>query len=493
MPPPPLLILRNVGSSGNPRVSRLIGGTTGVQLGNDITAGGFDSAPGASFTNDANRVVHFDNDLYAIIDDQIVKYNSGTGDWDSEFTFSISSTKRRKSDLWPISVNGTPSLVALVVNAALSLAIVEFDGTTWSETNLVFSSNNDIHRSAVYRDKIFLNSDSAANEIVEVDPATPAVVQHNPPGKPVGTAAGDFQIFQGRFFFLSADGTSAANHWGLWEYTGATWVQRSFVNTATTDAGASAGAGFDIGNNGENGQCALFTDGTDLFGLMPGDDAGSSGTVLARWTVNGNDFDEFDLSATVLPADRRLGGADADGTKWEVWVDNDTDPTSPGIHIWFLSEHDVGNYTYYEWNGIASPLSGGLPSVSHEFKLPNGSVGGGARVWTSGELNVKIEDVVPFAGGGLQIQFSAYNDVGPADKIVKFYFNSDEEVPTGQATLLGTPVVISGPGSTPTRNVNQLEDVEADDGATIYGVQWDTVTDGIGTNDHYSLIAQITT
>ncbi len=492
MPPPPLLILRNIGSSGNPQVSRLLAGTTGSQLGNDITVVPLEELPTARFTSDANRVVHYDNDLYAIIEDQIVKYNSGTNNWDTEFTLTITTTERRKADLWPIDINGTPSLIALFVNSSVQYAMVTFDGTTWTQTNLGTSANNDLHLSAVYRNKVFLNTDGGS-QVIEVDPTTPTLVAHSIPGKTSVSAAGDFQIFQGRFFYLATDGVNAGDNWGLWEYTGATWVRRSFINTATDDAGASAGT-FELGNAGENGACALFTDGTDLFGLMPGRTAISNeGSVLAQWTPNGNDFDETNLSATVLPADRQLGGGDGDGTKWNVWVDNDTTPTSPGIHIWFLSANDTGNYTYYEWNGTGSPLSTGAASVSHEFKLPSGSVGGGARVWTSGELNIKIEDVVPFAGGGLQIQFTAYNDVGPADKIVKFFFNPDEEVPTTQATLAGTPVVISGPAAAPTRNVNQLENVEADDGASVYGVQWDTATDGIATNDHFSLIGQITT
>jgi len=88
--------------------------------------------------------------------------------------------------------------------------------------------------------------------------------------------------------------------------------------------------------------------------------------------------------------------------------------------------------------------------------------------------------------GGEQISFKAYGDSGSSDKTVKFYFNNAEEAPDTQVTLMGTAT-----GGSATRNGNQVDNVDADDGTTTYTVVRDTSGDGLSLGDQENIMPRI--
>ena len=157
-----------------------------------------------------------------------------------------------------------------------------------------------------------------------------------------------------------------------------------------------------------------------------------------------------------------------------------TDPTFFSVHRW--DETIIGSTK-------VSAVHTGLIAAGARAAVPNIVKGGGDHMWTSGDIHVEIINQTVISGG-LRLDIILYNAPGPVDKSVVFYFSADEEAPTTQCTLFGTPTVVSGPAAVPTRSGNQINGLEADN-TSVYGISWDTVTDSIADTDNATLLARI--
>lgn len=165
------------------------------------------------------------------------------------------------------------------------------------------------------------------------------------------------------------------------------------------------------------------------------------------------------------------------GVCFHAFVDYDTDPVNPAMYIFFNANHaDSGgvgsSWLTFGWNGESSLMTENGAIGGYGLAPSHTKDAGGQRFWTEGSLNIVVTG---FAVGpdGMTISFKAYGDSGSSNKTVKFYCDTDEDPPETQCTLIG-----SATGGSASRNGNQVDNVDADDGVTEYTIDWDFFSDG---------------
>jgi hypothetical protein len=280
----------------------------------------------------------------------------------------------------------------------------------------------------------------------------------------------DFCVFDDRLFAVYY---AALYH--IAEYTG-TWDQV----VANFDSSRAA--------NPEDSQLCLFVEGGFMWALV-WRDAGATGRGWRCYRFD-TALAVTDVTDTVMPLPRKetslTGGAGA-GTnttvpnfqRWVVVHDADTTPGSNQVWLYFAEDGVAGTtLTLYEWQaGGASEMVVDSAGGDTAHSLPTGYAVG-ERIWTAGELDIRITGVEA-AVGGEKVKFRCSGAAGVGDKTVSFRFTSVHGAPNGAvATLIGSLVVESGaPTGSASRSGNTVINIDADP-TVEYSITWDTVTDG---------------
>ncbi len=484
MPVPPLLVMRH--RDVDAQVYRLTTGTTLVTVGDPFGVGALES-PSNNVTRAVNRVIQFGNNLFAWQDDRVFRIASPyTGAWVTEHTQLNPNITYIKSDLHVVNVGGLPTLMGLYrssLSGGADISVVEStDGLTWSESSLTTSSgaNTSCGRSIQFRNEIFWQVNRAV--VFRYDPNALSTATTT------GTTAGwhannvDFCVYKNRLFAIAdATGTTGSST-RIYEIVGNAWQDRGAL--PGTNHGFGAGT---LNNRGD----ALWQDGTNMYAILFdfGHSNGHAIYQISGSTTPGSALTRTDISGATVPTSLASGGAFAfANSQWGAFTDNDTNPASPTTYLFQMTTDNPTNAWFmWEWNGPSSLLTGPTVGPTNvRLAMPqNGCIGGGNQIFTEGELDVRVENTVSILGGE-QISFRAYGDVGPTDKIIDFFYGVEEGIPTAQCTLTGAVT-----GGVATRNNNQVEDVQADDGATLYTAIWDTPTDGINPGDRLHIMARI--
>lgn len=440
-----------------------------------------------------NRVIQAASDVYAVAGDGLYIFDSGAGTWATAgggLAFTTPSLADQHSGAYLVYIDGTPYLTGWYTNTAQdhvgwrkNLVTGAFDET--ASSGLTRAVN---HMSSIlYRNNLYtIHSESNDPRTTIWDPAAQSFSQVDGTGLDDAThLQHDLCVFQDRLFSCAFEGTSGAVQ--LYEFLGGTWTL-AFENPGPDDDASTAGHDED--------RWALFTDGTNMYLLYLSTNGGGSGNGWKCFQFD-SALVRTDITAAVLPASFRStgdGGSFAGSVLTERFfsvADVDSTPGSLAIYLYHTVDGTGGTpFTAFQWNGNASVITqldvGG--DVLHS--VPDLTPQGGSRIYTQDELDILIVDRAPILGGE-QIDFIAYGDTGPTDKMVEFRRNGLMHPPTTIATLTGTPSKVSGPSSAPiSRNVNTLENVEAD-GATIWRTTWDISTDGFSPGDRAQLMPRV--
>jgi len=510
--PQPLLTLQHL-NTGNPlqpvRLTSASPTLFGASFGSDETSGGDWTGSSLNRSHNKGRLIHYKGDVYCWGGNELRRYNVGGDTWTLVHTFTNASatTLTAKTGLWQF-FDGTnaPLLCGAYLSdntiATRTYVGFTFDGTTVTETSATQvggtsqgGGDDDLGpgRGVILWNNIlywFANGPGASAHMAlhSFDPINSTfnwingadVVRDGTGFYGVATTVWNNKLY----WVIQGVSGAAGDGWTLVRLTGGAWEV-----VATHNVGTNAG----------DAHPALFVDPNtdDLFVLLWDRSSGATqGWSLLRYTDDGDGNISLAGDRTAdLPSLLQFPNiaVDPNGDRWWSFHDTQTSAgSSPIVLLYHATSGALGaTFDLYNWPGANTAFGAVVDTGgSAAYAVPKEGFGGGGRIFTVGELDATINGKIPVFGGQ-QLSFSAWNDAGAVDKIVKFYFSPDGEAPFTQCTLTGTPIVVSGPGAAPSRNGNQLEAVEADDGATVYATVWDTATDNVLAGARVSLFAQI--
>ena len=417
-----------------------------------------DSAP-------RNGVVQFQGELYAFARDGIYKKNdptSMTGGWTIAITFaSIVQAGAAFSGLHPIEVGGVLNLVGTFKSndSGNSWRWVKFDGSNWTQAPGFTALLGDTKAidSIVYRGVLHTLQFVGGIGAMTFDPATNSFALVS--GLTGANGSASMCVWQDRLFLISKRITT---QWALYEFAGGAWAVVADIDVPTINTGVTAA------------KTSLFTDGAYMFAARH--HYAATGAADNGWRITRFDAALNQVPRTAdLPAALRspndggtyaASGAVLLTTRLFAIYDAETTPGTVTIYLAWAPNSTAGtNYTLYLWGGsgaIMTPIDNG-GNVSHN--PPTGWPQGGMRIWTAGELDVKILSRAAVLGGE-QISFVAYGG-GTGRKFKLFYALLGE--PNLLEATLAAPV--TGGAATLNTGLNQVEGVAAD-GVTVYTVIW---------------------
>lgn len=507
---PPLLFMRYM--KATPEVQRYVGATA-TPVGNTFDN---DEDPGAAGSNDRelsprNRVINVLGNIYAVANLGVYKLQPDGITFSNSsilggLTFTTQSTDaltlHQRSGIHVIYIDTVPHIVgfyktSLNGNGGAQIRGYKLNLSTnvWIEQSAVSTAfelggdSGGFHNEIIFRDELHFSAASvdangAILEFFRYNVSSNTLTRSTPPSDMTSRAYlmnYDWCIFNGRLFMLYATNNTAGVP-AIAEYSNGVWQPLNILFAGTNTVST-------VAVNGQSRWC-LFTDGTRLYAIV----LVNTGTNIG-WRCFSIDATLIttgvtDITTTVLPVSLRStddGGAGVTGDG-RIFAISDISSAPSALDVWLYhasSAAPANTYDLYAWNGNAAVIgAAGLPDdtggdVAHS--VPSISPQGGDRQYTPGNLSILITGASAAASGEL-IKFKAGGDPGFGNKIVTFYLNRENEPPIGQATLTGTPFILSGsPAALPTRNVNQLEDIDADstvEYATIWNISADTVVSG---------------
>jgi len=501
---PPQIALRHRGVT--PRVERYLN-AQGSNVGNPF---GTDDGTGSpQYWTRRNAVIHVGGSLYAVQYDGVYKLQPDGVTWsnapiDGGFTYStpdlVAGGARTRGGLYVVPNGTVPSLVNWYKSATSAAHLrglsLNLNTGTWSEQtdvntglDLGGTDGGGPHSEIPFQGLIFFSTSENSPGLIHQRSYNPANGSFATYLHSLVNTAGlnyvlDYCVMDNQLFMLAPiDVSSGVNgRPRLFQFDGTNWTTEvATLDTVSANLGAT---------NGGVCRWCLFTNGTYLYALCLVNTSG--GNYGWRAYRIDSSFVVTDITTTVLPTSLRStddGGTGVVQTaRFTKLVDSDTVPTTPAYYLWHSTNNAVGVFRdLYQWIDDATPMvlvDSGLDAAD---AVPALAQSGGERIWTNGEMDVLITGRLPVLGGE-RIFFKAWGDTGPADKIVRFYFNKQGEPIAQQMTLTGTAT-----GGTALRVGNQVNNIEADDGVTEYSVIWDIGSDLVNTGDRVQVNPRIST
>ena len=452
---------------------RYINGTP-TQIGNT-----FGVSFGSTSVNDCprNGVIQFQGDLYAMARDGIYKKDDPTtmtGGWTQDVAYTSPNTAGKFSGLFTAEAGGVQYIVACIGDvSANNWRWIKFDGTTWTQpgSSVNFGlGGTGVLDAIVYRNTLHTFFFSGVGfTCVTYDPATDSLALISTPTP--NSLVISLCVFKDRLFCLANNSST----YQLWEFAAGSW---SIAQTG--DASGSAGGG---------SKWALFTDGTKMYIL------GTCATGGFGWRAYEIDdaLTRTEITATaVIPGLRYTGAAGGayagggliSGERFVAVYDVDSAPGTLGIYLYHATSGTSGvSFSVFPWTAgvMGSQIDSG-GNVYHS--VPSGYPNNGERIWTAGELDIKITARTALLGGE-QISFIAYG--GGTGRKMKLYFALDNEPILVEATLAGP---VTGGSATLNTGLNQVEGVAAD-GTTVYTVVWDVQADSLAAGQRAMRVPQV--
>ena len=457
------------------------------QLGNPLAG----SPPAESHTisdNRTNTVVNFNGGIYCWHRDTIREIDSdgagGTsvGNWGIVYTTSqTGGGENLHSGLYVISADGVPTLCGMFRIGNDVLGLKSTDGVTFTETTGPQAAIVSVGRARVFNNELYWTTNLASVirytpliDLIELVPITPAIGGI--------TTARDFCALNNKFFMAGLQGSGFNSTFSLWEL-GPGGFERTHSFTQLQG-----------GNQlGRYGCPSIFTkSGSELYLQF-------SGEVLSGALIGAGDISfqvlnpglpsqsvAVNESLSVIPLFFKPTEIHAIGrSRYYIFVDNEVheDRINGSITAPDLFQFHTGNpestagLPPVAGNYQINPLTGGsfmTGFISNEFTLSTATFGGGARINRSvNKVYVTLENPVPGSvSGTTDVSFRVYgsgsNFTGTA------YFSSQQSWIENIATLTGSVT-----GGSASRSGNNIINITADSGATLYTFIWDHSTDGI--------------
>jgi len=154
------------------------------------------------------------------------------------------------------------------------------------------------------------------------------------------------------------------------------------------------------------------------------------------------------------------------------------------IYLYYAASSTGGTpYVAYRWNGPNTLMTvvdtGG--DVAHS--LPS-SLAFGERIFTAGELDIKITARVGVIGGE-EISFIVYG--GGTGRRMKLHYTQNGTPDLLPATLR---LPVTGGSATLNTGSNQVEGIAAD-GTTVYTIVWEVATDGLSASNRVNRVPEV--
>jgi len=471
---PRLICIKSKGA-GMVQVYELINGTTLSQIGNDVTSS-FET-PATTTCRPTNRAAVFNGLELIYHRDTIRERNTGGADtWGIVATLPTANSGAGfgyHSGLYEVQISGVPTLVGIYQTSSGHVNLsTSIDGTTWNTTASVINSSigstvwgPDI----IYRNKIYSWTNGSSADIIEVDPVAGSGIKHDIGIGSGSLRAADFCVHDNRLFVVYASGNTSGSPFRIKEFIGGSW---STIHTFTKD----------VGVNGEQGGPCLFSDNTDLFVILPGEEGSTDGTSCYRMIDPGGsgqsvlEITSAGANSTngVIPAALAPGGGSAaESDSYSSFINSETDPANPETYIIRLSgPGQLGSYEIYQFTDKDTTLTSLGAGPSSDIYLPNEKNGGGTRVTASGgdKIYAEIENHEELAGGVIQFDYTVKGS--GSDVTGRIYISNDEEIPATLATITGAS------GGSSSANAGTIIDITPDNGATTYTATFNGVSAG---------------
>lgn len=501
---PPLLFLRHRGVT--PRVERYFNAQP-TAVGNVF--GTDDGAGSPQYWTRRNAVIHVGGSLYAVTYDGVYKLQPDGVTWsnaaiDGGFPYSnpdlVGGGARARGGLYVVPIGVTPSLVnwykTTTSAAHLRGLTLNLNTGTWSEQadvntgdDLGSTDGGSPHSEISFQNLIFFGTAEDSPGVVHQRSYNPQTGAFSSYAHPISNVAGlnyvaDYCVMDNLLFMLTPIdvGSGVTGRPQIYQFNGTHWnTAVATLDTVSANLGAT---------NGGVCRWCLFTDGTNLYAFCLVNTSGGNYGWRAYRITSG--FVVTDITTAVLPTSLRStddGGTGVVQTaRFTKMIDSDTVPATPAFYLWHTTNNSVGvARDLYQWVDDATPMTLVDTGGDAADAAPALAQAGGERIWTNGEMDILITNRLPVLGGE-RIFFKAWGSVGLADKIVRFYFNKFGEPIAQQMTLTGTAT-----GGTAIRVGSQVNNVEADDGATEYSVIWDIGADLVNTGDRVQVNPRIST
>lgn len=480
----PYLVVRGTGNIGLVQPGRVVGGNNFIPLGNPF--GGLEHTALAAADNQAQqRITTFGDDILLWQQNNIRRYNPNTEDWDVIYTVANQDSTDQFGNHTGLhhmrDIAGNPILIGVCDHNTISQQIRikyapdSMGNYVWTQTNIGgsngFFANEVCTPAIVYQNHLYKVADG--NNVWKYDPTSDLIVLQTWAIGGIGAAYTAFCVFKDRLFLLSM----GADQW-VHELSGGKWILKTTYTGAQT---ANLMSLFEHRGNlymlyGEN---SGFEDGwrfyrinnldtwgrTNLDSLIPanwrfnsGTERGAPNTMAPNWNNNARSFAIVDQANPSNPKTLILLGSGA-ATYTALTAFEFVDETAPWTEL------------------IGGNLTG-------EMFYPNNIWGGGAYHWNPRNLNIRITDIREISNTEQEIDFVAHGDPGNPDKIVRIYYDNEQERPELSATLTDVGPVTTGVTVSSDTEGDFVVGVDAD-GSTIYTVVRDFVADGsyIGNNE----------
>lgn len=483
----PLLVARH--QSGAARVFTLedsMSVRTLTQIGDDLPSSAIESdirnAGSDTEAAHSNKVINAFGGVYGAFADGVYKLQTGSnfGEWskdsaDGGVTFSGSTPRISYSVEYGVT-NNTPYIFGLYNRlddtTFRGWRLNLLTGVSEETSDIGFSNLSMVCKgSTFYNNCIWLQATNGGNftNITQISLSPLKVFRHSFSDVGSGSVSDNgtcWDVFQGDLYRLVLDdeAASADREWQLQRLDAGDWEPL---------------ASFPSGNNNKHVKACLFNDGSSLYAITYDRDLfPNGGWEMTQLNVSNRQVSVgADLTNIVLPSDLRAGGAlviDRRG-RWWPFVEQTTDGSTQVV-LYFAEEGTTGatvnRYEFVDENTELNLAAGGAIQGGGTLAFPEGNLGGGSRILRLNESTMTVY-ARERTSNGEKITFRVHPPINPdmasvtTGLIAKFYIGSNGTAPTTQANLLGNAT-----GGSATRNLNQVENITADD--TDYTVTIDT-------------------
>lgn len=434
-----------------------------------------------------NRVIHWENDLYAMVNSQIWKYDvANSGDWGLFYSFASPHANDIGVGLTPCSIDGSGVLVCAYGGPAtnqLRIVKIDKDGNVSEDSPFVPSTVNwgagsynyspVSHRNTLVWMAVSNNSnykmqtyDLKAQSVVQSD--FPASWSSQPPGSDLNQLC----IAQDNIYMAISPYQAPPI---LVKRVGSSLIDQGNLDSNILHTGFT---------NPYWGQSLCEVDGK-LFAFLADENGGGFEAIEIHLDSNGDMTTSYDVSSIILPASLSSYATNST-TSSMIRVDNISNSgLDPVYELLVYANHtEGGTVDLYRWSNAPSGqlvlVGAGLDAV--KFNRINSNDGtGGERIWSgSGVINASQPDL-SINSSDIDAEFTIFG-AGQTGVFLEIFYDKEGEVCETRGTIAST-----SHGTLVNNAVSGL----AADGTTKVTVKWSAAADGIVSGDNPKVAARV--
>jgi len=464
-----------------PRAMILTGGDA------QVLGSAFGTAATYNVSNCAQaRIVQFKGALYAFAQNAVYRSTDLGQNWTIVLTPASIAVASPAKQIYVVQLSGEAHLCIAWCEAGGQVRLARsIDGTAWTQAgpfSVSFGSLPYIHGDFIDSGVVYVFSGGADypyyamfnfNSLTAARAATSFVALYS-----VSQMNGpEFVSYQGSIYFILGTGSGAGATARLIRVNGA-------LNQQVSTIALPLPAGLSYGRDYRN---AVFTDGTNIYGILNGGDVSVATTRCVRFNSS---FVATDITNTVLPTAMSSTSLTI-YARTRSLVDCVSDPANPQIYIWHcplttVAADDFTPWVIYRWVNDATQLEFLDSGPSYQVAIPFVKTTEGSNFYTTsdGEFSSHaeiIDKVTTNNGTAIRITFLLYSTNGTTLLDVRGYYGAQTDPWASNLATLSAP-------SSGTLVGSVIENIVGDNGVTSYSVTWESMADGIGNGDKYKFV-----